>query len=99
MSDFHTTEQIEYAKSIVFNQVTQAIQKDLKEWGRKFESITRNSFIKMKVDFKGSPHPIQYYQEKQIETRVTCEVCTLEYAIYGVFAFCLTVELIIQFKS
>ena len=88
MSDFHTTEQIEYAKSIARNQMMQAIQRDLMEWGRKLESSTRNSFIKMKVDFKGSLHPIQYYQEKQLETHIICEVCTLEYAIYGVFAFC-----------
>lgn len=88
MSDFHTTEQIEYAKSMAINQITQALQKDLKKWGRKLESSTRNSLIKMKVDFKGRPHPIQYYREKQIETHVTCEICTLEYAIYGVFAFC-----------
>jgi hypothetical protein len=32
--------------------------------------------------------PIRYYREKALETHVTCGACTLEYAIYGVFAFC-----------
>ncbi|MCL4272256.1 MAG: hypothetical protein KJZ77_00165 [Anaerolineales bacterium] len=87
-SNFNTSEQIEYAKSVAMRQITQALEKDLKKWGNQLERSTRNSFIKMKVDFKGSPHPIRYYQEKQIETQVTCEICTLEYAIFGVFSFC-----------
>jgi len=40
------------------------------------------------MEFKGHSHPIRYYREKQLETHVICENCTLEYAIYGVFAFC-----------
>lgn len=88
MSEFNTAEQIEYAKSVAIKQIMGALQKDLEQWGRELERSTRNSFIKMKVDFKRETHPIQYYREKQLETSVTCEVCTLEYAIYGVFAFC-----------
>ena len=37
---------------------------------------------------KGAPVPIRYYREKALETKVTCDACTLEYAVYGVFAFC-----------
>ena len=88
MGEFNTPEQIEYAKSIAINQITNAIKRDIQTWGRQLERSTRNSFIKMSVDYKSHPRPIQYYQEKQIETFVTCEVCTLEYAIFGVFAFC-----------
>ena len=88
MGEFNTPEQIEYAKSIAINQIKSAIKKDVQDWGRQLERSTRNSFIKMSVDYKSHPHPIRYYQEKQIETFVTCDVCTLEYAIFGVFAFC-----------
>src|SRR3989304_3148654 len=88
MGKFNTPEQIEYAKSIAINQITNAIKRDIQTWGRQLERSTRNSFIKMSVDYKSHPRPIRYYQEKQIETFVTCEVCTLEYAIFGVFAFC-----------
>jgi hypothetical protein len=35
-----------------------------------------------------SRHPIQYYREKELETEVVCDNCTLRYAIYGVFAWC-----------
>ena len=36
----------------------------------------------------GRPHPIKYYREKQLETEVVCDSCTLRYAIYGVFGWC-----------
>lgn len=88
MNNFNTPEQIEYAKSVAIQQIKNAIRKDLQDWGRQLERSTRNSFIKMSVSYKDHPHPIRYYQEKQLETFVTCDVCTLEYAIFGVFAFC-----------
>jgi hypothetical protein len=31
---------------------------------------------------------IRYYREKQLETEVVCDNCTLRYAIYGVFGWC-----------
>src|SRR5262249_38661314 len=31
---------------------------------------------------------IYYYREKQLETEVVCDHCSLRYAVYGVFAFC-----------
>src|SRR5207247_8509293 len=30
----------------------------------------------------------RYVVEREIETSLTCDRCTLDYAIYGVFAFC-----------
>lgn len=87
--DFETPEQIEYAKSVALNQLMSALSKDLKDWARELEQSTRNSLIKMKLEVKGDGYvPIRYYQEKQLETHITCNECTLEYAIYGVFAFC-----------
>jgi hypothetical protein len=32
--------------------------------------------------------PIRSYREPTLETEVLCDHCTLEYAIYGVFAYC-----------
>src|SRR6266536_351160 len=85
---FFTQEQIEYAKSIVIRQVSDAFFKDLKSL--EFEHKLRGSFcigISMKV--KTSPlQPIRYYREKQLETEVVCDSCTLRYAIYGVFGWC-----------
>ncbi len=85
---FWTQEQLQYIQSIIQNEVSAALKEFTQDWDRELRRSTRNSFIKMSMEFKGGHHPIQYYQEKQLETNVICEVCTLEYAIFGVFAFC-----------
>jgi hypothetical protein len=43
--------------------------------------------VSMKVEASSS-QPIRYYREKQLETKVTCDRCTLRFAIYGVFGWC-----------
>jgi len=88
MSDFTTKAQIEYAKSLVIRQVTDAVHEDLKDI--EFNHPPRGPFgigISMKVTRDG-PHPIRYYREKELETEVVCDQCTLRYAIYGVFGWC-----------
>jgi hypothetical protein len=84
---FFTQEQLEYAKSIILNQVTNALLKDLKSL--EFNHKPRGSFgIGISMQVKGSPQPIHHYREKQLETEIVCDRCTLRYAIYGVFAYC-----------
>lgn len=84
---FFTKEQIEYAKSVVINKVTGAMLKDFKEL--EFEHRPTGPFgigISMKVE--GRPQPIRYYREKELETELVCDSCTLRYMIYGVFGYC-----------
>jgi sarcosine oxidase delta subunit len=85
---FWTPEQIEYAKSVFINQVQKALKKYVRATDRKLRQSSRGSFIKLRIEYKGHPQPIRNYREKQLETKVRCEACALEYAIYGVFAFC-----------
>lgn len=85
---FITQEQIEYAHSVALRKVTDAFVKDLKSL--EFEHKPRGLFgigISMKVQ-PSAPQPIRYYREKQLETAVVCDNCTLRYAIYGVFGWC-----------
>jgi hypothetical protein len=85
---FWTPEQLEYAKSVALNRITEAVLKDLKSLEFSHRP-PRGSFgigISMKVE--GRPHPIRYYREKRLETEVVCDHCTLRYAIYGAFGFC-----------
>ncbi len=87
-STFFTKQQIEYAKSVVMRGVADAIHKDLKTL--EFEHKPRGAFgigISMKVK-AGAPLPIRHYREQELETKITCEKCTLQYAVYGVFAHC-----------
>jgi hypothetical protein len=85
---FWTQEQLDYASSIMLNEVSKALKDDVRDWDRNLRQSTKNSFIKLSMDFKGKSHPIHYYREKRLETNIVCDHCTLEYAIYGVFAFC-----------
>jgi hypothetical protein len=84
---FFTKAQVEYAKSVVLNKVTDALLRDLKTL--EFNHPPRGNFgigISMKVT--GRPRPIHYYREEKLETEVVCDQCTLRYTIYGVFGFC-----------
>ena len=85
---FFTPEQIEYAQSIAFRQITDAFHQDMK--ALEFDHKPQGAFgigLSLKVT-RTSTHPIQYYREKQLETHVVCDACTLRYAIYGVFGWC-----------
>lgn len=85
---FWTQEQLEYAKSVVFRKVTDAIHQDLKSL--EFDHRPVGPFgisLSLKVE-AGRPYPIRYYREKKLETEVVCDNCTLRYAIYGVFGWC-----------
>ena len=87
-SDFHTSDQIAYAKSVTIRKITDAFDKDLKEM--EFEIKPKGPFgigVSMKVK-RGSPHPIYTYGEKELETKIECANCALKYAVYGVFAYC-----------
>lgn len=83
---FYTRDQIKYAKSIVTNQVLDALMSELK----KTEFSVNGPFgLRLSGRWKaGSRAPIRRYQEKSLETTVVCSNCTLIYAIFGVFGFC-----------
>lgn len=88
MGDFHTQAQADYALSVVHRQVTGAIGRDLKDMARDFNRRTRGRLLSVKMDVKSSPSPLRYYAEQKLETNVECCNCTLQYSVYGVFAFC-----------
>ncbi len=85
---FWTPEQLKYIESVALNKVTRALQQDFQKWDRDLRRCTRGGFIQLRVEYKGRPRPIRYYQEKELETEVICDICTLHYAIYGVFGYC-----------
>lgn len=86
-SKFATPAQIEFLKSVAMNRITEALIKDLK--AMEFNHPPRGAFgIGLSLKVEGRSHPIKYYHEKQLETVVICEQCTLRYAIYGLFGFC-----------
>lgn len=86
-NDFWTEEQKEYALSVVGNKVMGEMAQRLKK--HEFDIPARGAFgIGFSLKIRHTPERIRYYVEREIETPLTCERCTLHYAIYGVFAFC-----------
>jgi hypothetical protein len=84
---FWTPEQLEYAKSVAFNKITEAVMTDLREL--EFDHPPTGPFgIGMSLTVEGTAHPVSYYREKRLETEVVCQQCTLRYAIFGVFGYC-----------
>lgn len=82
---FWTKRQIEYAQSVILNKVSGDLLKTMKKMERKPK---RNQFISIGITVKGKPTPITYYSEKELEEKVECKNCTLQYAIYGAFGYC-----------
>ena len=86
---FWTQEQLEYARSVALRKITEAIHQDLKSL--EFDHRPKPGMFGIGISLKvqpGTPHPIKYYREKQLETEVVCDSCALRYAIYGVFGWC-----------
>lgn len=84
-NSFFTKQQIEYVHSLVHKKVATDLTKMLKRIERK---PNRNDFISIGITVKKSPIPIAYYSEKELEEKIKCSNCTLEYTIYGAFGYC-----------
>lgn len=87
VSDFITKEQIEHALSVAEHLIGNAVLARLKKL--EFDHPPVGPFgIGFRLRVRGQLEPIPDYIEKELETEVVCDACTLRYAIYGVFAFC-----------
>jgi hypothetical protein len=84
-TEFWTKQQIEYAQSLVLNKVSADLLAQMKKMERRPDP---HAFLSIGITVKGSPTPIAYYSEKELEERVTCSACTLKYTIYGAFGYC-----------
>jgi len=83
--EFWTKQQIAYAQSVAMRQLSGQFLEQLKKLERRPDS---HALISIGVTVKGNPTPIAYYREEELEERVTCAACTMEYTIYGSFGFC-----------
>ena len=86
--DFLTPDQREYVKAVALNYASEEIHKMLKAC--EFDYKPSGGFgIGISMKATGSPQRFHHwYREKELETDVVCDRCTLVYAIYGAFSFC-----------
>lgn len=83
--EFWTKQQIDYVQSIAMHRLSGQFLAQLKKLERRSDP---RAMISIGFTVKGSPTPIAYYREDELEERVTCSACTMEYTIYGAFGFC-----------
>ena len=81
---FHTKNQVEHVQSVVHRVLSDHLYGEFKKM--EFKTSGPLSFS-LKVTRSGHV-PIHPMADVELETKMTCEQCTLEYVIYGVFGFC-----------
>jgi hypothetical protein len=86
--NFHTKEQIEYALSVVERSFHEAIVGDVSDLARDFNRRASGGIFSLTMGVKSSPVALRRYVEANLETEVECGNCSLQYSVYGVFAFC-----------
>jgi Zn ribbon nucleic-acid-binding protein len=91
---FWTQDQIKYAESIAekiaYEKFINPMLDDLSKSFKRLERSTKSGFLQIKVTEKRDKpfFLIKRYSERELETRITCDNCGLEFAIYGVFSRC-----------
>ena len=87
-SSFFTKDQLDYAISVAARDIVgpmlQGFKRDIERMNRRQSGGLLQ--LKISVDYK--PISINRYLERQLETEVTCDSCSLEFSVYGVFASC-----------
>ncbi|MDP1726191.1 MAG: hypothetical protein Q8M15_05365 [Bacteroidota bacterium] len=86
---FTTNEQYEYAKSIAVGQVKRELLGEIYKKFKDLEFGKKGDFLHLRVTTPPIPNfPIKLFSEKTLETYVTCDNCTLDFSVYGVFGHC-----------
>jgi hypothetical protein len=86
--DFSTADQIEYAKSVAVKEVLGPLLEDFKHNIEGLNRPLRGSLISLKFTVDLPTFQTHSYNEADVETPVTCSNCTLEFAVFGIFASC-----------
>ncbi len=87
LGDFITQDQRAYLESVAARDILGPLLRDFADDLKRMETPS-NGFIQLKISATVPDFPIQYYQEKILETDVTCDTCGAVFAIYGVFSNC-----------
>lgn len=82
---FWTTEQIEYARSMILNRVSgQFLQVVNPQEGQGQLGSAGNTTVRETA----GPSSVRLYIEPACQVNVTCPACTLKYAVYGPYRWC-----------
>jgi len=86
--EFFTPDQIKRVHTAAMNVAYDKVKQMLGRWNDGLKPRGRYGMdIAMRIK-DGAPQQLHIYSEKDLETTVECNNCTLKYSVYGVFAFC-----------
>jgi len=89
IDNFHTDDQQKYALSIAEDKIIKTFGKMIEQEFNQSNRKRSSSIIGFDVQCRPGPkRPIRYYYEIDLETYIECSNCSLNYAVYGVFAYC-----------
>ena len=86
--DFLTSDQIKYLTTAVAKE---AVEPLLRDFAKKINGLNhrqRGSLIRTKRSVGHRGVRLHRYHEKQLESKIDCQDCGLEFAVYGKFASC-----------
>ncbi len=87
LGNFLTQDQRAYLVSVAAREFLGPLFRDFADDLNRMQTPS-NGFIQLKISATAPDFPIQYYQEKILETDVACDTCGAVFAIYGVFSNC-----------
>ena len=86
---FHTKDQVEWGKSVVFREVEEEVYKSLRSMEFEVKPPRGGFGVGMSMKVQRGPRPrVRTYREKKLETEVTCSSCQHEFSIFGVYGYC-----------
>ena len=88
LSSFFTQEQLDYAVSVAARDIVGPMMQGFKRNIERMNRCQPGSLIQLKFSVDYKPIAIHRYVERQLEAEVTCDSCSLEFSVYGVFASC-----------
>ena len=87
-SDFLTQDQLDYAMSVANRDLAGPLLQGLKRNVERMNRRQSSGLNQMNFSVDYRPISIHRYLERQLETEVSCDNCSLEFSVYGVFASC-----------
>jgi hypothetical protein len=86
--EFYTQDQIAYLHSVLSREVIKPKFDDLANQVNRSGTPSNNGWLQVSIHMDVPEFPIEHYQEKTLETNITCDNCGLVFSIYGVFSNC-----------
>ena len=86
--DFLTTDQAKYLQTSAAKQLIEPLLKDFAKKINGLNRRQRGGLLQLRFSVTHKGVKLHRYQERQLETRIDCNSCGLEFAVYGRFASC-----------